>query len=800
MLSGCPGLPCEPRKLRTGWDALPSPVDTTGALAVLDSACEPTFSAAARRWVERGAVPDTTTDLGGSIHEAWRELCPGGPDLVEATSPPLLDARRRTLEVCGPDALGVATDNAWIHATGSPELAALVRSWLRGTGGRDEGQFEALATAIRGAPRVVLPPDTELVLLGQGAALAPAAVDWVLTPTGLYHGAQVLLVLDEGRIPPGHPSAGKGRLRGAFAPTDDPLADWALTELRDLAASHPEERPAIAVDARVPVATLRRVAASMVGPGEELALVGMETLDGAPDRLATRPIRLPAGPPPWPPVEDGSLDVPEDRPLSDLVEVLEDPARSGERLGGAPVLAFPGGQPCLTPPEGMVCVHGGRVRQGDEQGGDRIDPYPATFYFDRAPLTTADTDACVDVGYCAGDLLGQDPANDSELGEVLCAFRGKRMPTEQEAGRAWNVGQTGTIPPVDLLDLRRRCVSSGPELNAHPSPALTEHRLPPIPLEAPGAADLSRFHATPDELLVGLPICSLDGAGVRRSRACRPARDHAPRGGGGPDRFVPYLTNSGGGFVGLGGWEELYRASRARSEWLWLITDDPARAALMRAVGALIGASPTPSDLLARLDPDAPDSSRALLEGMPVDADGIHSPSLVFEAMRRELWLACSRALSAGGGAVEAQVAWIADPDDYAHLHRLWSQGRARVLVADPAGPGWLDVGRAAHDLRSPVRVLDLDATAYARGGTLPEPFRDAVAGLPMDSRSVVLQRMELAPIPAASRSAWHFHVHGGLDYQARVADPERETAADVAAGSALTDDPRLTIAGVPGR
>lgn len=800
IFSGCPGLPCEPRKLRTGWDALEAPAGTQEALSLLDSACEPTFTAAARRWVERGVAPDTTTDLGVAIHEAWGTLCPDGPGLAEATSPPLLDTRRRTYEVCGPDALGVSSANEYVHATGSAELAALMERWLEGKGGRDEGQLAALAGAIRGESRVRLPPDTELVLLGVETAGAPENVDWVLTPAGLYHGAQVLMVLDKGKIPPGHPSAGKGRLRGAFAPTDDPLSDWALSEIRDFSTAHPEDSPALAVDARVPMATLRRVAASLVEPGGELLLVGMEILDGLPDRLGARAIRMPAGSPSWPPVDDGSLAVEEHRPVSALVEILQAEAAAGNRLGGAPVLAFPGGQPCLTPPEGMVCVPGAGVSATPTDEPPRIG-WPETFYVDRARATAADLEACVAAGYCAPGQGGVSPVlDDPALAEVLCAFRGKLLPTEEQAQAIREAGRAGNLPLTDLQDLKVRCLSPGPVLNAHPAPALTEIRLPPPQLEPPDGADLTRLRQTPDEFAEGLPICTLDSSGVRRSQACRPAREYAPRAGGAPDRFLPYLANSGGGFVGFGSWEELSRAARARSEWLWWITDDPARAASMRSVGALIASSPTPHDLLARLEPEALDESRALLEDLPVDADGLHDPAQVFEALRGELWLACSRALAAGDDEPGPQVAWIADADDYDHLHRLWSQGRARVLVAAPAGNAWQDVGQAAHDLRTPIHVLDLDATVYARGNTLPSPFRAAIAALPMDSRSVVLQRMDLAPVPAAARGGWHHQVHGGLDFQSRVDDPGRETAGDVASGSALTDDPRLTIAGVPGR
>jgi len=776
-VTGCKPLPCDPVKLEKAWLGLADPGDAEAALGVIEGACEPTFTAAARRWMERGIAPDTTTDLGVAVHDAWADLCPGGPDLAAATGAPLLDARRRTVEACGVEALGVGSEGEYIHATGSPALASLVARWLVGQR-RDPATIEALAGAVRGAPRLVLPPDVELVRWSEGAHEAPARVELVLTPTGLYRGGQVLMLLDRGQVPPGFRSAGKGRLRGPFAPEEDPLADWALAELRAL--DDLPEPLAIAVDGRVPVATLRRVAASLVAPGGEVQLVGMGTLGGLDDRLTARSIRLPfavvaaVGPP----ADLGSLA--EEKPIAELAARL-DASGTDVRLA----LPYPPGLPCMDPPVGMVCVPGAPTLAQTLPTGAFV--HQETFYLDRDPLPPLDEDPCP-ADYCApgGDELAQ-----------RCAWRGKRAAGAGDLTRARTVLGDG-LPDPD----GPRCVSRLPELNTHPAPALTEIRLPRAPLDGPAVHDVDRFHRTPDEPLSGLPICTLDDRGVRPTWNCRAASAYAPPSATGSARYLPYLAELGGGYVGFGGAEDLTLAAHARAEWLWLVTDDPARATLLRVLGGLIGASATADELMERLSDEALPASRTLLGSLPADAEGVHVPADVFAAVRRELATAwgAARAAAAAGETPDLGVAWVADPEDYDHLHRMWRTGRARVLLADPTGDGWLDVGNAAHDLGTPVRAVHLAALPYAWGGALPGGFRDGIAALPLDSRAVVLQRLADRPVPAGGAGAWQFHVHGGRDYQARVADSDPLTAADVAALSAPTDDPRLFIAGVPGR
>ena len=521
-VAGCDGLPCDPIKLDRGWEDLADPGDPEAALRVIEGACEPTFTAAARRWVDRGLAPETSTELGVAIHAAWADLCPDGPDLVAATSAPILETRRRTVQACGETALGVSTADGYIHASGSPELAALVSSWLTGRR-KDTARIDALARSLRGAPVVLLPPGTELVRWGPDAPAAPARVELVLTPTGLYLGDQVLMVLDDGAVPPGFRAAGKGRLRGPFAPDDDPLADWALRELRSL-----DEVPdplVLALDGRVPMATVWRVAASLGRPGAELLLVGLGTRDGVDDRLATRAVRLPTAVPRPPADGEGPQKLTERQPAADLTGALA----WGGPTAVTPELAFPAGLPCSSPPEGMACVPA-----GTEDGA-----WHGSFYIDRDPRERAAD------GDCPGDYCAED---EDEVFGQWCASRGKRPASAAERARAAAQPRTGG-DGQHLDDGLPRCASSLPELNTHPAPALTEIRLPLQPVPPPDPADLARFRRTPDEALESPPICALDGNGVRRTWTCREPWTYAPAAGLGEARLVPYLENSGGGYL-----------------------------------------------------------------------------------------------------------------------------------------------------------------------------------------------------------------------------------------------------------
>lgn len=122
-------------------------------------------------------------------------------------------------------------------------------------------------------------------------------------------------------------------------------------------------------------------------------------------------------------------------------------------------------RPCATPPPGMACVPGGPAIVGNDDGPAIERPRRtievSTFYMDVHEVTHAQYQRCVDAGACPKLMLGPYNENimkpfvgpnqpavpvDYERAVKVCAFLGKRLPTEWEWEKAAR-GPNGDLYP-----------------------------------------------------------------------------------------------------------------------------------------------------------------------------------------------------------------------------------------------------------------------------------------------------------------------------------------------------------------
>ncbi|MGB1275614.1 MAG: SUMF1/EgtB/PvdO family nonheme iron enzyme, partial [Nannocystaceae bacterium] len=156
------------------------------------------------------------------------------------------------------------------------------------------------------------------------------------------------------------------------------------------------------------------------------------------------------------------VDVGDEFPVAFVVATLDAlGAFTGEN---PPTLTLPlDFAPCLTAPEGMVCVPGGPAIVGNDRGPAEEKPRRelvlSTFYIDKLEVTIADFDQCSEAGACKRRINGHqnimkpfvEPNKpvvpiDWPRANAYCAYRGKRLPTEWEWEKAAR-GPDGDIYP-----------------------------------------------------------------------------------------------------------------------------------------------------------------------------------------------------------------------------------------------------------------------------------------------------------------------------------------------------------------
>jgi hypothetical protein len=118
---------------------------------------------------------------------------------------------------------------------------------------------------------------------------------------------------------------------------------------------------------------------------------------------------------------------------------------------------------------------------------------------------------------------------------------------------------------------------------------------------------------------------------------------------------------------------------------------------------------------------------------------------------------------------VDGQPAsWLSDPDKFAHMQALYETGRVRVMVGNLAGDKSLQtVAAACKELSIPVRLVYMsNAEEYFK---YVPAFRDSIAALPADEKSVVLRTIYSKKWVHAD--LWAYQAQPLLDFQQRLTE-----------------------------
>lgn len=232
------------------------------------------------------------------------------------------------------------------------------------------------------------------------------------------------------------------------------------------------------------------------------------------------------------------------------------------------------------------------------------------------------------------------------------------------------------------------------------------------------------------------------------------------------DLWFDAVRDLGGAFVGVGTDQCYTLAAVQNASMLWVVDFDPLVPVIHRLYAVLVPASDTPAALLARFAEENQLGTISLLGEQLADAQDRDAIIRAYRRNRGRMFPYLRRVLRNRPAGTAAS--WLSDPMLYARVRALIAAGRVVARNGDVTANGAMRaVGRAAHELGVPVRVLYFsNAEQFFSYG--PD-YRANVDGLPTDERTIVLRTFREPGVPYPDGDRWHYMVHPLADMQARL-------------------------------
>ena len=530
----------------------------------------------------------------------------------------------------------------------------------------------------------------------------------------------------------------------------------------------------------------------------------------------------------------GNRDIPE---LHGPVEVIANPDDTIEEwlkvvvaqdrpLRGASVK-------CEEPPEGMVCVPSGVV---DSEVGVALLP---TFYVDADAVTDDAYQSCVTDGFCKSG--NADQLSYLRL-EDYCTWSGKRVATEwewqaaTEAGaisptrHEWSVTYWHDEDPDEVLvdpwgpcgggypcsgntskvmkgpkaaDRTRtsrgnragggRCVTRDTTLATWPPQQLTKAPEQTWSLTPLSDEDLALVDGIGDDAIDEVPICT-DRVGLSSLDCKDPVNHVVPN----EERYhvvLPYLTNRGGGYVGVASDQNYTFVVEAKSEYAWFMDYDVVIVHLHQVARAAFLASDTREDFVAWYAPDAGDKMEKLLDETYPGNPDLEFYKSHYQMFSGKLFRHYNRQMAPDE--TWGDRGWLRTEDNYVWIRDLWRTGRARTVKGNMLGDKAMkDIGAAAGKLGVPIRIYYTSNAPSAWGSEMTPSYSANVRALPMDEQSIVLQVFGFKT-GFGQTGYWHYNIQSGPQQQDNLS--RYDWLWQVYWPALPTDDDDVTVSGLPG-
>lgn len=269
------------------------------------------------------------------------------------------------------------------------------------------------------------------------------------------------------------------------------------------------------------------------------------------------------------------------------------------------------------------------------------------------------------------------------------------------------------------------------------------------------------IYGAPEDVL-DKPLCK----GGRRwaTLRCRDPRHYVVTNEFDHQLFYPYIAGLRGGYAGVGADQSFTFIAWARSELAFLLDYDPVVVRVNLVHLAMIKHSPDVLSFVARYGEQGRAAAVAILRrayaGHPEQKQIIAD----YEAQRQRLAEHFRHVL----GTRYLQSHWLHAPRDYRYVQQLALRDRIRVMKGDLLkGKTVSGIGAVTHRLGIPLRVLYLsNSEDFWR---YPKAFRESIASLRTDERSVVLRLWEDRAGCQPRRSPFVYVVHDSHDFQKKL-------------------------------
>jgi hypothetical protein len=257
-----------------------------------------------------------------------------------------------------------------------------------------------------------------------------------------------------------------------------------------------------------------------------------------------------------------------------------------------------------------------------------------------------------------------------------------------------------------------------------------------------------------------------------------------------------YVENLGGGYVGVGIDQNYNFIAVARSQWVWLFDYDPTVVRLHFVLRALILAAPDRQAFTAFF---AEKNKQKALQILSETYEGKAE-----RAAYREVYGISRKALHGyylrqlNGTKDDPTFGWLASDDAYAYVRTLHQQGRVHILKGDMLKQKSMQgIAKAARALGVTIRVYYPSNAPECWPHT--KQYKANVRALPFDEHSVVLQTLSgMKAGYGKSIGYWHYNVQSGLLQQSLMGKRGYLSLKQVVYERIKTDDPDLSILGLP--